>query len=154
MICHPYIPLHLEEICNYFIIFHHCVGYLYTVSEWFNHIRYPTHLVTTVKMRFEKVRYYLSLFSYFFRYAARGDQTRTASLQRYATNLYMLHSLVINRIHYYHNTCARRRSRRGTLSKMASFIVDSCRDLRFSLEMWDWRRTITWGRCTPLTIMV
>ena len=36
---------------------------------------------------------------------------------------------------------------------MASFIVDSCRDLRFSLEMWDWRRTIAWGRCTPLTIV-
>ena len=61
-----------------------CVGYLYTISEWFNHsepprafsalkwfekggslwlnhseivYRYPTHLVTTVKMRFEKVRY-------------------------------------------------------------------------------------------------
>ena len=39
------------------------------------------------------------------------------------------------------------------ISKMASFIVDSCRDLRFSLEMWDWRRTIAWGRCTPLTIV-
>ena len=36
---------------------------------------------------------------------------------------------------------------------MASFIVDWCRDLRFSLEMWDWRRTIAWGRCTPLTIV-
>ena len=36
---------------------------------------------------------------------------------------------------------------------MASFIVDSCRDQRFSLEMWDWRRTIAWGRCTPLTIV-
>ena len=23
----------------------------------------------------------------------------------------------------------------------------------FSLEMWDWRRTIAWGRCTPLTIV-
>ena len=33
---------------------------------------------------------------------------------------------------------------------MASFIVDWCRDLRFSLEMWDWR---DWGRCTPLTIV-
>ena len=33
---------------------------------------------------------------------------------------------------------------------MASFIVDS---LRFSLKMWDWRRTIAWGRCTPLTIV-
>ena len=55
--------------------------------------------------------------------------------------------------HYYHNTRARGRSRRGTLSKMASFIVDSCRDLRFSLEMWDWRRRIAWGRCTPLTIV-
>ena len=36
---------------------------------------------------------------------------------------------------------------------MASFIVDSCRDLTFSLEMWDCRRTIAWGRCTPLTIV-
>ena len=33
---------------------------------------------------------------------------------------------------------------------MASFIVDSCRD---SLETWEWRRTIAWGRCTPLTIV-
>ena len=47
----------------------------------------------------------------------------------------------------------RGRSRRGTQSKMASFIVDSCRDQRFALEMWDWRRTIAWGRCTPLTIV-
>ena len=39
------------------------------------------------------------------------------------------------------------------MSKMVSFIVYSCRDLRFSLEMWDWRRTIAWGRCTPLTIV-
>ena len=36
---------------------------------------------------------------------------------------------------------------------MASFIVDSCRDQTFSLEMWDWRRTIALGRCTPLTIV-
>ena len=36
---------------------------------------------------------------------------------------------------------------------MALSIVDSCRDQRFSLEMWDWRRTIAWGRCTPLTIV-
>ena len=36
---------------------------------------------------------------------------------------------------------------------MASFIVDSCRDLRFSLETWDGRRTIAWGQCTPLTIV-
>ena len=37
----------------------------------------------------------------------------------------------------YDNTRARGRSRRGTLSKMASFIVDSCRDQKFSLETWD-----------------
>ena len=48
--------------------------------------------------------------------------------------------------HYYHNTCARGRSRRGTLSKMASFIAET-------FEMWDWRRTIAWGQCTPLTIV-
>ena len=43
---------------------------------------------------------YLYLFSYFFRYAARGDRTRTAPLRCYATNLYaMLHSLIINRVH-------------------------------------------------------
>ena len=41
----------------------------------------------------------------------------------------------------------------GTLSKMASFIVDSCRDQRFSLETWEWRRTIAWGRCKLLTIV-
>ena len=34
-------------------------------------------------------------------------------------------------------TRVRGRSRRGTLSKMASFIVDSCRDQRFSLETWN-----------------
>ena len=39
-----------------------------------------------------------------------------------------------------HNTRARGRSRRGTLSKMASFIVDSCRDQSFSLETWDWSK--------------
>ena len=33
---------------------------------------------------------------------------------------------------------------------MASFIVDPCRDQRFSLEMWG---TITWERCTPLTVV-
>ena len=32
---------------------------------------------------------------------------------------------------------------------MASFIVDSRRDQRFSLETWE----IAWGRCTPLTIV-
>ena len=74
----------------------------------------------------------LHLFSYLFRYAARGDHTSSQN---------------------FHNTRARGRSRHGTLSKMASFIVDSCRDLRFSLEMWDWRRTIAWGRCTLLTIV-
>ena len=36
---------------------------------------------------------------------------------------------------------------------MASFIVDSCRDQRFSLETWDGRRTIAWDRYTPLTIV-
>ena len=35
------------------------------------------------------------------------------------------------------NFITRGRSRRGTLYKMASFIVDSCRDQRFSLETWD-----------------
>ena len=25
--------------------------------------------------------------------------------------------------------------------------------VEFSLEMWDWRRMIAWGRCTPLTIV-
>ena len=89
------------------------------------------------------------------RYAARGDRTRTAPLLRYK-NLYATltcHKPRIVNILLLHNTRARGRSRRGTLSKMASFIVDSCRDQRFSLEMWDWRRTIAWGRCTPLTIV-
>ena len=52
-----------------------------------------------------------------------------------------------------YNARARGRSRRGTQSKMASFIVDWCRHQRFLLEMWDWRKTIAWGRCTPLTIV-
>ena len=83
------------------------------------------------------------------RYAARGDRTRTAPLLRYK-NLYATLTCHKPRIVLLR---ARGRSRRGTLSKMASFIVDSCRDQRFSLEMWDWRRTIAWGRCTPLTIV-
>ena len=71
------------------------------------------------------------------RYAARGDRTRTAPLRPYATNLNaMLHSPVIATLNFI-NTRARGRSRRGTLSKMASFIVDSCIDQRFSLETWD-----------------
>ena len=41
----------------------------------------------------------------------------------------------------------------GGAHYIASFIVDSCIDQRFSLEMWDSRRTIAWGRCTPLTIV-
>ena len=48
---------------------------------------------------------------------------------------------------------ARGRSRRGTLSKMASFIVDSCRDQRFSLETWDWSKNDRLVSCTPLTIV-
>ena len=93
-------------------------------------------------------------FLFFFRYAARGDRTRTAPLRHFATNLYAIYSHKPRIVHTtIINTCARGRSRRGTLSKMASFIVDLCRDLRFSLEMWDWRRTIAWGRCTPLIIV-
>ena len=71
----------------------------------------------------------------------------------------MLYTLaVIKRAYYIHTTKlsytrARGRRRRGTLSTMASFIVDSCRDQRFSLETWEWRRTIAWGRYTPLTIV-
>ena len=49
-----------------------------------------------------------------------------------------------------HNTRARRRSRRGTLSKMASFIVET-RDFHSRRGMG--ARTIAWGRCTPLTIV-
>ena len=71
----------------------------------------------------------------------------------HATIIFVITVDASHSAHYYHNTCARGRSRRGTLSKMASFIVDSCRDQRFSLEMWDWRRTIAWGLCTPLTIV-
>ena len=47
-----------------------------------------------------------------------------------ATLLYKCWSRIVHTT-IYHNTCARGRSRRGTLSKMASFIVDSCRDLRY-----------------------
>ena len=36
---------------------------------------------------------------------------------------------------------------------MASFIVDSCRDQRFSLETWDGSKNDRLGRCTPLTIV-
>ena len=81
----------------------------------------------------------------------RGDRTRTAPLRRYTRSHKprIVHTTSLN----FHDTRARGRSRRGTLSKMASFIVDSCRDQRFSLEMWDWRRTIAWGRRTPMTIV-
>ena len=52
-----------------------------------------------------------------------------------------------------HNTRARGRSRRGTLSKMASFIVDSCQTRDFHSRRGMGARTIAWGRCTPLTIV-
>ena len=74
---------------------------------------------------------------FFSRYAARGDRTRTAPLRRYATNHYAMLSQTSNSAHTTLNFITRGRSRRGTLSKMASFIVDSCRDQRFSLETWD-----------------
>ena len=46
------------------------------------------------------------------------------------------------------HACARAKKAKKagrTLSKMASFNVDSCRDQTFSLETWEWRRTIAWG---------
>ena len=72
IICHPYIPLHLEEM-----IFNTCFTHFLTV---------PNAPSKTQK----RDVYTLN--------AARGDRTRTAPLRRYATNLYaMLHSPVINR---------------------------------------------------------
>ena len=89
-------------------------------------------------------------------FSSCGDLTQTAPLRRYATNLYaMLHKprIVHTTSLKFHNTRVHGRSRRGTLSKMASFIVDSCKDQRFSLETWDGRTTIAWGRCTHLTVV-
>ena len=83
-------------------------------------------------------------------YTRGSNSDRTVTTLRYYLRLFYTRSHKPHTLSY---TRARGRSRRGTLSKMASFIVDSCRDLRFSLEMWDWRRTIAWGRCTPLIIV-
>ena len=101
-----------------------------------------------------------SLVLVFFSLCSTWGSNSDRTLQRYTTNLHaMLHSRsqTANSAHTtspnFHNTRARGRSRHSTLSKMPSFIVDSCRDQGFSLETWDWRRTIAWGRCTPQTIV-
>ena len=78
IIYHPYIPLHLEEM-----IFYTCFTHFLTVPNA------PSK--TMLEYRCKKRCWY-------FVNAARGDRTRTAPLQRYATNLYaMLHSPVISR---------------------------------------------------------
>ena len=81
-------PLHLEE--TIFIL----------VILLFGCANAPSTIIIGAKKRFAlymqlsfpsslfaiTVDTYFSLFSFFFRYAARGDRTRTASLRRYATN--------------------------------------------------------------------
>ena len=73
------------------------------------------------------------------RYAARGDRTRTDNAT-HATNLYtaLLCACEVGVARY-------PKWRR-------SLLIYSCRDQRYSLKMWDWRKRIAWGHCTPLTI--
>ena len=67
-------------------------------------------------------------------------------LRRYATNLYT-RSHKPHSLNFHTRVCAGKEGgahypwRRSLLIRA------------FSLEMWDWRRTIAWGRCTPLTIV-
>ena len=80
IICQPYIPLHLEEMIFYRFLAARAKKDLHAtiVHNW------PSLLI---------IYTFLPLFSYLFRYAAHGDRTRTAPLQRYTTNLHaMLHS--------------------------------------------------------------
>ena len=74
------------------------------------------------------------------RYDARYKPLRYATLTCHKPRI----------VHTLHNTRARGRSRRGTLSKMASFIAE-IRDFHSRRGMG--ARTIAWGRCTPLTIV-
>ena len=60
----------------------------------------------------------------------------------------LIHNLLVSLIHNLLVSRARDRAHAGEVGghaiKMASFIVDQCRDQRFSLETWDARRTIAW----------
>ena len=96
IICHPYIPLHLEEMIfiTCYTAFWLCQCTIYNIGDLHHTCNYhfllhylPSLLIPTFPCP-----------RFFCRYAARGDRTRTTPLRRYATNLYaMLHSLVINR---------------------------------------------------------
>ena len=77
IICHPYIPLHLEEMI-----------FLYLFHPFLTVPNAPSKTMLEYRCKKEML---------IPRYAARGDRTRTAPLRRYATNLYaMLHSPVIH----------------------------------------------------------
>ena len=115
IICHPYIPLHLEEM----IFIYTCYTAFWMCQCTIYNIGAKRDLHYTCNYHFLLDYLPSLLIPTFFRYAARGDRTRTAPLRRYATNLYaMLHSLVINHTTN-HNTCAHGRSRRGTLASRA-----------------------------------
>ena len=93
IICHPYIPLHLEET-----IFYTCFTDFW-LCQCTYHIGAKKRFLLYMQLSFPSSLLAITddtslpLFSFFFRYAARGDRTRTAPLRRYTTNLYaMLHS--------------------------------------------------------------
>ena len=139
IICHPYIPLHLEEIRNDLLPIFGCAectiktgkkeicicNYRFLLHNW------PSLLIPP----FPCSRFFCLLCS------TRGWPIKLRPHRYDAT-------LASHKPHFY-NKHARGRSRRGTLSKMASFIVDLCRAQRFSLETWDWRRTIHCGSLHP-----
>ena len=139
IICHPYIPLHLDFL--YLL-------YCFLVVPM-HHLQYRCKKHYTCNYHF-LLHYLPSLLIFFFIMQHAGIEL---GQHRYDATLLTSTLCCTRWSQTAHYTCARGRSRRGTLSKMASFIVDSCRDLRFSLEMWDWRRMIALGRCTPLTIV-
>ena len=116
IICHSYIPLHLEEMS-----FYTCFTHFLTVPNA------PSKTMLEYRCKKEML---IPLMQH--AGIELGPHRYDATLQTSTLTCHKPHTL--------HNTRARGRSRRGTLSKMASFIVDSCRDQRFSLETWDWSK--------------
>ena len=131
IICHPYIPLHLEEM-----IFYTCFTHFLTVPNA------PSK--TMLEYRCKK-----DMLIPLMRSTRGSNSDRTVTTLRYKPLRYA--TLTCHKP--LHNTRARGRSRRGTLSKVASFIVDSCRARDFHSRRGIGARTIAWGRCTPLTIV-
>ena len=112
IICHPYIPLHLEEMIFILVILlFGCAIYNIGAKKRFALYTCNYHFL---------LHYLPSLLIPFF------SIIQHAGIERYnATLLTSKLCCTIAHSAYYHNTCARGRSRQGTLSKIASFIVDS-----------------------------